>query len=301
MELRVLKYFLAVAREGSITGAANLLHLTQPTLSRQLMDLEAEIAHKLFKRASHSIKLTEEGMLLKKRAEEILDMVEHMRSEFSFKSKEILGDVYIGGGETYEMKQIASVVRELRPIYPGLKYHLYSGNADDVTEKLDKGLLDFGLLIQPANLAKYDYITLSQKDTWGLLMRNDFPLSSKKRITRNDLLGVDLLVSRQVANRSNFKSSLVEWMGSNLGKYNVVATYNLIYNAAVLVREGVGCALTLDKLTDTGVESGLSFRPLSPKVESALNIVWKKDRYFSDAAKIFLDYLRKKIARAGRS
>ncbi len=296
MDLRVLKYFLTVAREGSITKATNILHVTQPTISRQLMDLEAEIGHKLFKRSSHNIKLTDAGILLKKRAEEILDMAERIRSEFSQGDEEIIGDVYIGSGETYAMKEIAGVVRNLKKKYPHIRYHLFSGNADDVTEKLDRKLIDFGLLIQPADLSKYDHLTLSQKDRWGLLIRRDNPLSQKSCIHRKDLLGIPLLVSRQVMNRSGGKNELKEWLGTDLEKCDIAATYNLIYNASILVREGVGCALSLDKLSDTSKDSELCFKPLSPRVESTLNIVWEKGRNFSEAANKFLEELRNNLS-----
>lgn len=292
----MLKYFLTVAREGSITKATNILHVTQPTISRQLMDLEAEIGHKLFKRSSHNIKLTDAGILLKKRAEEILDMAERIRSEFSQGDEEIIGDVYIGSGETYAMKEIAGVVRKLKKKYPHIRYHLFSGNADDVTEKLDRKLIDFGLLIQPADLSKYDHLTLSQKDRWGLLMRRDNPLSRKSCIHRKDLLGIPLLVSRQVMNRSGGKNELKEWLGTDLEKCDIAATYNLIYNASILVREGVGCALSLDKLSDTSKDSELCFKPLSPRVESTLNIVWEKGRNFSEAANKFLEELRNNLS-----
>ena len=285
MELRVLKYFLAVAREGSVTGAANLLHVTQPTLSRQIMDLEDELGHKLFERGSHSVRLTEDGVLLKKRAEEILDMADRTLSEFA--SRDGRG----AGGYVY----IGEIVRNLRRSHPRIRYNLYSGNADDVTEKLDKGLLDFGLLIQPADLSKYDYVNLPDKDVWGVLMRSDSPLAAKKRIQKKDLFGQPLLVSRQVANRAYSKNDLAEWLGEDLEKFDIAATYNLIYNAGVMVREGVGYAITLDKLADTGEGSGLCFRPLMPKVEAGLNVVWKKDRYFSEAAKVFLAELKSRF------
>ena len=214
MELRVLKYFLAVAREGSVTGAANLLHVTQPTLSRQLMDLEDELGHKLFERGSHSVRLTEDGVLLRKRAEEILDMADRTLSEFSSRDgRGVGGDVYIGGGETYAMKRIGEMVRDLRRSHPRIKFNLYSGNADDVTEKLDKGLLDFGLLIQPADLSKYDYVNLPDRDVWGVLMRSDSPLAARKRIQKKDLFGLPIFVSRQVSRRAYSKNDLLEWLG----------------------------------------------------------------------------------------
>lgn len=298
MELRVLKYFLAVAREGSVTGAANLLHVTQPTLSRQLMDLEGELGRKLFERGSHSVRLTDDGVLLMKRAEEITDMADRTLSEFAARDgRDVCGDVYIGGGETYAMKRIGEMVRKLRQSHPRIKFNLYSGNADDVAEKLDKGLLDFGLLIQPADLSKYDYVTLPDKDAWGVLMRSDSPLAAKRRIRKKDLFGFPIFVSRQASRCAYSKNDLLEWLGEDLEKFDIAGTYNLIYNAGIMVREGVGYAITLDKLADTGEGSGLCFRPLMPKVEAGLNVVWKKGRYFSEAAKIFLAELNSRFGK----
>ena len=269
MEIRVLRYFLTVAREGSITRAANFLHLTQPTLSRQLQDLEKELGQKLFVRGSHNISLTPEGMILRKRAEEIVDMVDKTESVFRSISDTVSGDVYIGGGETESMKYIAEVVKNMQDEYPAIKYHLYSGNAEDVTERLDKGLLDFGILIQPTDLSKYEYITLPSKDVWGVLMKKNSTLASKEEIKLDDLYDFE--------------------------KMNVVATYNLVYNARIMVEEGIGYALTLDKLVNTMHTSNIAFRPLSPKLESGLDIVWKKYQIFSPAANLFLSKLKEKF------
>ncbi len=296
MEIRVLRYFLAVAHEGSLTKAANVLHVTQPTLSRQLMNLEEELGHKLFVRASHSVRLTDEGLLLKKRAEEILDMVGRTQAEFAAQSELVSGDVYIGGGETFAMKKIAGVVQKLRRSNPGIRYHFYSGNADDVTEKLDKGLLDFGLLIQPADLSKYDHLKLQDKDVWGVLMRKNSPLASKKRIQKKDLLNLPVILSRQIVSRPHSQNDLAQWLGMDFGKFNVVATYNLIYNAGIMVGEGIGYAIGLDKLADTSPSSPLCFRPLMPKLESSLNVVWKKDRPFSAPAKLFLEKMKEYLS-----
>lgn len=296
METRILKYFLAVAREGSITGAANFLHVTQPTLSRQIMELEGQFGKKLLKRGNRSASLTEAGILLKKRAEEIIDMVEKTRAELSDSVGKASGEVRIGGGETCAMREIAAAAQDVREMYPGIKYNLYSGNADDVTEKLDKGLLDFGLLIQPADLSKYSRLNLPNKDTWGILMRKDNPLASKRTVRRKDLYGVPLLLSRQVAGRSSLKNSLLEWLGGDADNLNVAGTYNLIYNAGAMVAEGLGCAIALDKLANTGEGSPLCFRPLYPKVEASLSLVWKRDRYFSKPAEIFLCALKTRLS-----
>ena len=296
MELRVLRYFLGVADTGSMTGAARALHVTQPTLSRQLQELEEELGQKLFVRGSHSVTLTPEGMLLRKRAEEILDMVRKTETEFGSLGETVAGEVHIGGGETEAMRQIARLIRELQQEYPQLRFHLYSGNAEDVTERLDKGLLDFGLLIQPVDIARYHSLELPERDVWGVIMRKDSPLAKRSAITREDLNGVPLICSRQVMRRISQENAYAEWFGEKHGQLNVTATYNLIYNAALLVEEGVGYAITLDKLVDVTGHSELCFRPLAPKVESGVNIVWKKHQLFSRAAKLFLDRLRRHLA-----
>ncbi|WP_117170108.1 LysR family transcriptional regulator [Paraliobacillus sediminis] len=288
MELRVLRYFLTVAREGSITGAAEFLHVTQPTLSRQLKDLEQKLGKKLFNRSSHSIILTDEGMLLRKRAEEIIEMIDKLETEFSSMKETVSGDVYIGGGETDAMKHIAGVVKELHGSYPNIRYHLYSGNEEDVTNRLDRGLLDFGILIEPADLSKYNYINLPAKDVWGVVMRKDNPLAVKDTIKPVDLLNVPLICSRQAMKQTFPENEFASWFGEEFEKLNVVATYNLAYNAAIMVEEDVGYAVVLDKIVNTSNASNLCFRPLEPRLESGLNIVWKKHQTFSTAADLFL-------------
>ncbi|MEH7610061.1 LysR family transcriptional regulator [Gottfriedia acidiceleris] len=296
MELRVLRYFLTVAREGSITGAADFLHITQPTLSRQIKDLEQELGKKLFTRSSHSIILTEEGMILRKRAEEIVDMVDKLEAEFSSMEETISGDVYIGSGETEAMKQIARVVKNLQVSYPSIRYHLYSGNEDDVTERLDKGLLDFGILIQPADLSKYNYINIPAKDVWGVVMRKDSPLALKDTIQAEDLLNIPLICSRQAMKKTFSKNEFADWFSEEFDKLNVVTTYNLAYNAAIMVEEGIGFAIVLDKIVNTSSDSNLCFRPLEPRLESGLNIVWKKHQVFSAAANLFLRKIQEEFS-----
>ncbi|MBM7694754.1 DNA-binding transcriptional LysR family regulator [Peribacillus deserti] len=295
MEFRVLRYFLTVAREGSITGAADFLHVTQPTLSRQLKDLEQELGKKLFIRSSHSIILTDEGMLLRKRAEEIVDMIDKLEAEFNSMEETISGDVYIGGGETDAMREIARVVKDLQIRYPNIRYHLYSGNSDDVTERLDKGLLDFGILIQPADLSKYNYLHIPAKDVWGVVMRKDSPLALKDTIQAADLLNVPLICSRQAMKQTLSNNEFAYWFGGDFDKLNVVTTYNLAYNAAIMVDEGIGYAITLDKIVNTSRDSNLCFRPLEPRLESGLNIVWKKHQVFSSASELFLKDLQAKF------
>lgn len=292
MELRVLRYFLTIAREGSITNAANVLHVTQPTLSRQIHDLEEELGQRLFVRGSRNMRLTAEGMILRKRAEEIISMVDKTEAEFHSMSNVVSGDIYIGGGETEAVKLIAQIVCELRTAYPEIHYHLYSGNAEDVTERLDKGLLDFGLLIQPADISKYDYLNIPAKDTWGVIMRKDIPLAKKETIRKEDLLNVPLICSRQVISEERHRNEFAEWFGEDFDKLDIVTTFNLVYNAAIMVEAGVGYAITIDKIANTTESSSLCFRPLEPQLDSGLNIIWKKDQVFSAAAELFFKKLR---------
>lgn len=292
MEFRVLRYFLAVANEESITGAAKVLNITQPTLSKQLMELEEELGKKLFMRGNRRITLTEEGILLRKRAQEIMELVDKTESEISSKDEVISGDVYIGGGETDSMRLIARVVKKLQEDHPHIQYHLYSGNADDVTERLDKGLLDFGVLIGTANIQDYDYLHLPTTDTWGLLMKKDSPLASLNSIRPENLQDIPLICSRQAL----LGNEISGWFGNNFEKLNIVATYNLIYNATLMVEEGIGYALCLDKLVNTTCASDLCFKPLEPRLQAHLNIVWKKYQVFSNAAKQFLKRLQEEIS-----
>lgn len=292
MEIRVLRYFLAVAREESITAAANFLHLTQPTLSRQIHDLEEELGQRLLIRKSHRVTLTPEGMLLRKRAEEILSMVDKTESEFRSLETTVSGDVYIGSGETQAIRQIAEIIRRMQVEYPGIHYHMHSGNAQDITDRLDNGLLDFGILIQPADITKYDSLDLPAKDVWGVIMRKDSPLAAKEQLCKEDLRSLPLLCSRQAVLTQRHGNAFASWFGEEFEKLNIVSTYNLIYNAAIMVEAGVGYAVTLDHLANTSATSDLCFRPLFPRLESGLNIVWKKYQVFSPAAEVFLDHLK---------
>lgn len=284
MDIRVLRYFLAVTREESISGAAEALHMTQPTLSRQLMDLEDEIGKKLLIRGNRRITLTEEGMLLRKRATEIIDLVEKTENELTAPDEVVSGNIYIGGGETDAMRLIARIATDLQKDCPHIRYHLFSGNADDVTERLDKGLLDFGILIEPADMKKYDYIRLPASDIWGLLMPKDSPLAAHSTVRPEDLWALPIITSRQTTMSNAFSG----WLGKEFEKLDIAATYNLVYNASLMVDEGMGYALCLDKLVNTSADSRLCFRPLEPKLEVHLDIVWKKYQVFSGAAERFL-------------
>ena len=291
MELRVLKYFLATANEKNITKAAQILHITQPTLSRQLMELEEELGKKLFIRGKRKLILTDEGILLKKRAEEILELVEKSEKEIMTSDEVINGEIFIGGGESDAMRIIAQVSKKLQKKHPFIHYHLFSGNGDDVLEKLDKGLLDFGILIAPVDIRKYEYIKLPKTDTWGLLLRKDSPLAKNEVIRPQDLFDIPLICSRQTLVREDIS----KWLGEDLDNLNVISSYNLIYNASLMVEEGAGCALCLDKLINTTGNSVLCFRPLEPKLEVDIYIVWKKSQIFSKTCKKFLEELRLEI------
>ena len=292
MELKNLTTFLAVAEKETISAAAKHLHLSQPSLSRQLMDLEKELGVTLFTRGNRKITLTEDGLLFRKRAEEIVELLEKTRSEFLSPRDTIAGNVSIGAGETYVIQLLGKIIKEIQVEYPNIKFHFYSGNADEVKERLDKGLLDFGVVISPVDVKKYDSLRLPAKDTWGVLMRKDSPLAVKEVITPKDLWDVPLITSRQ----SLVSSELSKWLKKDLKKLTVVATYNLVYNASKLVEEGVGYGLTLDKLVNFAPDSPLCFRKLRPTLESNLDVIWKNTQVFSKASGLFLERMKEQFS-----
>ncbi|NUE67026.1 LysR family transcriptional regulator [Snodgrassella sp. ESL0253] len=288
MDIKVLRYFLALARQESVTAAADYLHITQPTLSRQLMELEEELGSKLFIRGSRKIMLTEEGMHLRQRAEEILELVNKTEAEFHQSDKTLSGDIYIGCGETDALRLVVKVIKAMQLDYPHIRIHIYSGNANDVTERIDKGLLDFGVLIDPAYLENYESLCLPQKDRWGVLMRKDDELAERDFIRPEDLWSLPLIMSRQ----KYVSDSMARWIKRDYNKLDVVATYNLIFNAALLVEQKVGYALCLDKLINTTGESVFCFRPLEPLLEVDVNVVWKRYQLFSRVSALFLQRLK---------
>lgn len=288
MEIRVLNYFLTVAREQSITKAAEVLHVTQPTLSRQLMQLEEELDVQLFVRGKRKITLTQEGMLLRRRAEEITDLTNKTKREFSEANGIVAGQISIGGAETKTMQELAKIMQEFSKEYPQVTYNLYSGNADDIQERLDKGLLDIALLLEPVNIEKYDYIRLQQKEIRGLLMRKDHPLAAKPSIGPTDLKDITLLNS----GRTMVQQELASWAGVPYEQLTTIAFYNLIYNATIMVEQGLGCACTLEHLVTTNDQSPLCFRPFEPKLELGAVIVWKKYQVFSPATTKFIERVK---------
>lgn len=287
MELRVLQYFLAVAREQSIIRAAESLHLSQPTLSTQIKAMEEELGKQLLIRGtkgSRKVTLTEEGMILRKRAQEILNLVQKTEREISLSDQVIVGDVSIGTGETDAVRYIAKAAQELYKTYPGIHYHISSGNAQFVIEQLDKGLIDFGIVFGSVDDAKYNFIEMPFKDIWGVLMLKDSPLACKEAISPEDLWDKPLILSQQGDNQG----ALASWMRKEMSELEIVATYNLLFNASLMVEEGLGYAIGFDKIINTSGHSNLCFRPLSPKREASMSIIWKKYQVFSKACEKFM-------------
>lgn len=291
MDIRTLQYFLTVAREGSITRAAESLHMTQPPLTRQLQDLETELGKQLLIRGNRRITLTNEGEILRQRAEEMMELMEKTKSEIAASDEFISGEVLIGSGETEAISILAQVASILKQQYPRIGYRIFSGDASHVMEKLDKGLLDFGLLVEPVDITKYHYLRLPVKDTWGVLMKKSDPLAAKQSIQSEDLYEKSLIVSHQMRD----SSELVAWFKTDFSKLHIALYYNLIYNATHFVRQGFGYAIALDKLINTQ-GTDLCFLPLSPKLEAGLCIIWKKHQVFSKAAEKFLEELQRNFS-----
>lgn len=290
MELRVLQYFLAVAREQSISRAAQSLHLSQPTLSTQIKALEEELGKKLLDRGvsgSRKVTLTDEGIILRKRAEEILSLVKRTEDEIALSDQIVAGDVYIGAGETDGVRLLTRAAQRTQTAYPDIHFHISSGDGADVIDDLDKGLIDFGLLLQTVDISKYECIELPVRETWGVLVRRDSPLAERAAIAPEDVVSQPLIVSRQA-----FSGALLSsWLGRGLDTLNVAATYSLLYNASLMVEEGMGCALCLDGIINTTGESALCFRPLEPRLEVSVYLVWRKYRSFSKAAEKYMEAL----------
>lgn len=284
MELRVLQYFLAVTREQSISGAAEYLHLSQPTLSRQLKDMEDELGKQLLIRGNRKITLTEEGMILRKRAEEILELVQKAEQEITASDDILAGDVYIGAGETDAVRLLAKAAKNLQNDYPEINYHISSGDSTDVLEDLDKGLIDFGLVFGAVDASKYDYLPFPIKDEYGILMRSDDPLAKKKAVCPKDLWDKPLMFNRNTRDGD----ILTTWLGKSRAELHVAATYNLLYNASLMVDEGLGYAFALDKIINTN-QTDLIFVPLCPKLEASMNLIWKKYQIFPKHVQKFLE------------
>lgn len=286
MELRVLKYFLMAAREENITKAASLLHITQPTLSRQLIQLEKELGVTLFHRSNHNIILTEDGMLLKRRAQELISLSEKTVQELSHKEQALSGEIAIGCGETKSMLFLAEQIRTFQQIYPLVQFHIHSAIADEIKERIEKGTLDAGLLTEPVDIGKYEFFRMPQKERWGILIRKDAELARKETVCPKDLIGMPLLMVK----RELVKNELASWFGDYYEKMQVAATYNLIVNAAAMVKTGIGAALCFD----FGMQfyDDLCFVPLTPRLETGSVLVWKKNQMMGAAVKQFINHIR---------
>ena len=293
MEIRELNYFIAVAECGSISKAAQKLFITQPNLSRQLQKLEDELGQKLLIRGNKNTELSDAGKLLYKRAKEITELASKTRDELSSDNGELAGTVSIGGGESYAVELIARAAKDMKDDHPRVKFDFFSGDTDAVTEKLDKGLIDFGILIEPSDLTKYNSLRLPLKDTWGILARNDSPVANKSFVTPKDLQDLPLIFSVH----SFKKNAITEWFDKTPEKLNVVATYNLLYNASLMVKQGIGYAVGLDKIVSTSSESGLKFIPFEPRLETHLDVAWKKSAVLSRTSETFLKYLKNTLAK----
>ena len=271
-----------------MTHAAQRLHVSQPTLSRQIKELEDELGKKLFTRSNYSIKLTEEGMLLRKRAEDILEMADKTLEEFKSLDEINGGDIHIGCAESNGIAHVIRVIKSLQKKYPHIRYHFYSSGTDAVSERLDRGLLDVAVIIQEVDLSKYNYLKVPSSDRWGLIMRKDSPLAEHSCIHLNDLMNIPLILSRQA-----MREEMPRWFGETQDKLNIVATYDLLFNTSVMVREGFGYVLGFDGLVNTGPDSDICFRPLEPTLESPMYIIWKKYQMFTPAASLLLEELKK--------
>ena len=287
MELRTMRYFLAVAREENMTRAAQLLHVTQPALSKQLKALEDELGKKLFTRHSFSIQLTEEGVLLRKRAEDLIKMADKITTEFLALDDVLGGDVYFGLAESYQIRYLAATIRRFKESYPGLHYHITSGDTEQVTEKLNKGIIDFAVLAQEPNTAKYHYLEFPAADLWGVVMPKDCKLAQKNAISIDDLIGLPLFCSEQGLNHD-----ISKWSGNRMDKLHLEGSFRLSYNGSLFVRVRLGYLLTFEHLIDTSPESGLVFRPLTPKLETKIYLIWKKYQIFTPIAERLLEKLK---------
>ncbi len=294
MEIRTLRNFLAVAEEENMTRAAEILHITQPTLSKQIQALEEELGKKLFVRHSFSIQLTEEGMLLRKRAEDLIKMADKITREFLTLDDVVGGDVYFGLAESYQIRHLAGAIREFKKECPDLHYHITSGDTEQVTEKLDKGVIDFAVLAEKPNAAKYNYLTLPEADVWGVVMPEDCALAERPSVVVEDLAGKPLFCSEQ-----GWREDIPQWCGERMDELRLEGSFRLPYNGSLFVRAGLGYLLSFDHLIDTGPGSGLAFRPLSPRLETRLYLIWKKHPAFTPIAERLLEAVRKAFDPAG--
>ena len=291
IETRLLQYFLAVAEEQSITRAADYLHITQPTLSKQMMDLEESLGKKLLIRGKKKVTLTEEGAYLRSRAQEIISLIEKTEASFRESEQVITGEIYIGCGELHSLYPIIQMIKEIQEEYPDIRFHFFSGNADAITERLDKGLLDLGFLLEPEINPRYEYLKLPFHEKFGVLMRKDSPFASRDSITIKEISTLPLIVPSQ----SYSSNRMVTFFTDSFPSPHIVASYNLIYNAGLMVEAGIGYALCIDDLINTEGDHPLTFVPLTPALYSDIYLFIKKYQVFSKATKLFLDRLQEEF------
>ena len=287
MEIRTLRYFLAVAREENMSRAAEMLHVTQPTLSKALKALEDELGKKLFTRHSFSISLTDEGVLLRDRAEDLVSMADRIARDFLSLDDITGGDLYFGLAESYQMRYLAREIGRFKAVYPNLRYHITSGDTEQVTEKLDKGLLDFGVICEPPDQRKYDYVLFPEADHFGAVMPASAALADRERVTAADLTGLPLFCSEQ-----SWENDIRPWAKERFSRLRLEGSFRLAYNGSLFAREGLGILLTLNNLIDTSPGSGLVFRPLSPHLEMKMYLIWNKYQSFTPIAERFMRQIR---------
>lgn len=293
MEYRVLKYFLTVAREENITRASEVLHISQPALSRQLMQLEDELGTKLFVRGKRSITLTDSGMLLRRRAQEIVELTEKTESEFRA-GEQLSGVISIGSGESETVRFIAECMRSFNEIYPGVTFDIYSNNADFIKERLEKGLLDIGILLSPSDISRYESLRLPYAERWGAMLPAGSQLALKEYVTAADLAGENILMPRR-----GVEQGVSEWFGDHYGKLKIFATYNLLYNAAIMVDCGVGAALTIEGAASLYRNEDIVFRPFYPELSVNSVVVWKKYQPSTPAISAFIAHMQKSLSSKG--
>ena len=289
MEFRELRYFLAVAREENITRAAESLHIAQPSLSKQLMELEKKLGKKLLIRGKKKIILTEEGVILRKRAEEIIELVEKTEQEIRYDLEEVMGDIYIGGSIS---ESVLAVAAELRNIYPGIRFHFYCGDAVDVSERLNHGSLDFAVMLEPIDNIKYDFVSLPDGSEWGILMKKSDPLALKKALTKEDLKRIPLIMHQRIG----LQNEIAHWAGTDIDHLNIAATYNVVHGSPVpFVMQGMGYFLTTRDLLAPTLDPEVCFLPLEPELPTRSALVWKKHALFSKVSEIFIHTVKQEF------
>ena len=293
MELRTLRYFLAAAQEENITRAADILHVTQPTLSRQIMDLEKELGTTLMLRGKNGLTLTDNGLLFRQRAEEIVELAARLEQVFVERNADVSGLIAIGASEAVGSRLFAKLIRQFSERYPLVQFHLYNEMADNIKDRLDKGLVDVGLLLEPVDTAKYDFVRLSQKETWGILMRDDHPLSHRESILPEEIAAYPLILPL----RERVRAEILNWLKREEKDLYIPLSYTLLSNAALLVEEGLGCAFCLDGALAIHSSPHLRFIPIYPEHTTRSVLIWKKNHLFSPATSLFIQEINMLRAR----